>query len=74
MTQAKFDAEWEVNSQHEARGGDAFPIHLAEAIDILVDRAMRHGLTEVAHLLGVAALAARDSADPQADRPCVPER
>ncbi|MHA1599563.1 MAG: hypothetical protein ACTSW2_01960 [Alphaproteobacteria bacterium] len=64
MTQPRFDAEWEGDSQREEKRGDAFPIHLAEAIDILVDRAMRHGLTEVAHLLGVAALAARDPADP----------
>lgn len=53
--------------------GDDFPTCLAEAIDILVDRAMRHGLVEVAHLLEVAALAARDSAPSPADRPCQPE-
>ncbi len=52
--------------------GDDFPTCLAEALDILVDRAMRHGLVEVAHLLEVAALAARDSAPPPVDQQCEP--
>ncbi|HEX9789405.1 MAG TPA: hypothetical protein VGA60_01985 [Kiloniellales bacterium] len=42
--------------------GDYFPARLAEAIDILADRARRHGLVEVVHLLDVAAMAARDVA------------
>jgi len=46
----------------DLKPGDEFPTCLAEAIDILVDRAMQHGLVEVAHLLEVAALAARDFA------------
>lgn len=67
------DVEREGGSQREAGRGDDFPIYLAEAIEILVDRAMRHGLIEVAHLLGVAALAARDPADSMVDQPHQPE-
>ena len=59
---------------HDPKQGDNFPACLAEALDILVDRATRHGLVEVAHLLEVAALAARDAAALSADRPCQPER
>ncbi len=53
--------------------GDDFPTCLAEALDILVDRAMRHGLVEVAHLLEVAALAARDAAVTPVEPHCQPE-
>jgi len=59
---------------HDPGQGDDFPVCLAEALDILVNRAMRHGLAEVAHLLEVAALAARDAAASPVDRPCQPER
>ena len=52
---------------------DDFPTCLAEALDILVDRAARHGLVEVAHLLEVAALAARDAAASMTGQPCPPE-
>jgi hypothetical protein len=47
--------------------GDDFPACLAEAIEILADRARRHGLVEVVHLLDVAAMAARDVAAEPAD-------
>jgi len=58
----------------DSEPGDDFPTCLAEALDILVDRARRHGLVEVAHLLEVAALAARDSAPALVDRSYQPER
>jgi hypothetical protein len=57
-----------------AKQGDDFPTCMAEALDILRERAMRHGLVEVAHLLEVAALAARDAVSVPADRPCQPAR
>ena len=60
--------------EHEPPESDDFPACLAEALDILADRAKRHGLVEVAHFLEVAVLAARDAAAVQADRPCQPKR
>lgn len=58
---------------HDSGQGDDVPTCMAEAVDILVERAMRHGLVEVAHLLEVAALAARDVAASPTDRPCQSE-
>ena len=58
--------------EHGPPESDDFPACLAEALDILADRAKRHGLVEVAHFLEVAVLAARDAAAVQADRPCLP--
>lgn len=46
----------------EPTPGEDYPARLAEAIDILSERARRHGLVEVVHLLDVAAMAARDVA------------
>ncbi len=61
-------------SGHNSGPREDFPTCMAEALDILVERAMRHGLVEVAHLLEVAALAARDAAPPSIDQPCQAER
>lgn len=67
--------EWAPGEVPHSQGrGDDFPTCLAEALDILADRAKRHGLVEVVHLLEVAALATRDSASLPADRTCQPER
>jgi len=70
----KGDSDGSCRPGHDSGQGDDFPACLAEALDILVNRAMRHGLVEVAHLLEVAALAARDAAASPVDRPCQPER
>jgi hypothetical protein len=67
--------EWASGEVPRAQGhDDDFPTCLAEALDILADRAKRHGLVEVMHLIEVAALATRDSALLPADRTCQPER
>lgn len=69
-----FDAKAQAEDPHLPEDGDDFPTCLAEALDILVDRATRHGLVEVSHLLEVAALAARDAAAAPAGHRCQPER
>lgn len=65
-----------IRAPHAAAPADDFPTCMAEALDILVDRAKRHGLLEVAHLLEVAALAARETAKspPNGSRRPTPER
>ena len=68
------DPDGPCRPEHGPEHGDDFPSCLAEALDILVDRAMRHGLVEVAHLLEVAALAARDAAASPVGQPGQPER
>lgn len=61
---ARLGAKTRIQAPHAAAPADDFSTCMAEALDILVDRARRHGLVEVAHLLEVAALAARDGAKP----------
>ncbi|MFQ6017632.1 MAG: hypothetical protein ACE5KF_05500 [Kiloniellaceae bacterium] len=41
---------------------DSFAAALAEALDLLAERARRHGLGEAAHFLDTAALSARQAA------------
>ena len=62
--------EWGLGEvTHALAPDDDFPTCLADAIEILADRARRHGLVEVVHLLGVAAMAARDvTAEPAGDQ------
>jgi len=58
----------------QQRPDDDFSACLAEALDILADRARRHGLVEVVHLLEVAALAARELAAPPIEGHCQAKR